>query len=194
MAAPKKTRQVPYSKILLASKRLVLRPYKVSDFKGCKASHDGRIIPVNKYDEPVPTPSSNGLMEFKERIKRQRINGKDGRHFIFGVFDKRSGAYLGQIDIFTISRELRWGNLGYHIQNQYFGKGYASEASKLALAVAFKQLGFHRIEAAMELDNKVSQKVALRAGLIFEGVRKKFFPDDGGVDMKVFATNAIDHR
>jgi ribosomal-protein-alanine N-acetyltransferase len=187
-------RQVPYSKILLSSKRLVLRPYRVSDFKRCKASHNGRVTSENKYDEPVPTPASNGLIEFKERLKRQRINGKDEHHFIFGVFDKKSEMYLGQIDIFTINRQLQWGNLGYHIQNQYFGKGYASEASKLALTMAFKHLGFHRIEAAMELDNKASEKVALRAGLIFEGVRKKFCPDDGGVDMKVFAANAIDYR
>lgn len=142
----------------------------------------------------MATPASKDLIEFKGRLERQRTNGKDGDHFIFGVFDKKAGTYLGQIDIFTINRQLQWGNLGYHIQNQYFGKGYATEANKLALKVAFKQLGYHRIEAAMELDNKASQKVARRAGLVFEGVRKKFFPEDGGVDMKVFATNAIDYR
>lgn len=194
MGSSRKLGKIPYSKILLSSNRLVLRPYRVSDFKRCKTSHNSRIATENKYDTPIPTPASKDLIEFKERLKRQRINGKDGHLFIFGVFDKKSEKYLGQIDIFTINSQLQWGNLGDHIQNQYFGKGYATEASKLALTMAFKHLGFHRIEAAMELDNKASQKVALRAGLIFEGVRKKFFPDDGGVDMKVFAANAIDFR
>ena len=93
-----------------------------------------------------------------------------------------------------INSQLRWANLGYNIQNQYRNQGYATEASKLGLKIAFEVLNFHRLEAAAELRNKPSQKVALKAGLKREGVRKKFFPDNGGTDMVVFAQNAIDYK
>lgn len=36
-------------------------------------------------------------------------------------------------------------------------QSYATEAAKLGLIVAFKELSFHRIEAGVELSNKASQ-------------------------------------
>lgn len=194
MKKTRKKRITPYSKIKIVGPRLKLRPYKFSDLKTLGASHEQRISKVNRFDEPVSAAKETDPKKFKERVLRYRRIAKEGHQFIFGVFDKKSGVYVGQVDFFVINKQLRWGNLGYHIQNQYFGKGYATEAAKLGLAAAFTKMDFHRIEAATEPTNKASQKVARRAGLLPEGKRKKFFPDDGGVDMIVFATNAIDHR
>ena len=71
-------------------------------------------------------------------------------------------------------------------------KGFATEAVKASLEIGFNQIEFHRIEAGCEQSNKASIKVAKRVGLIREGVRKKFFPQDGGLDMVFFAQNAFD--
>jgi ribosomal-protein-alanine N-acetyltransferase len=184
----------PYKKIHLLSKRLELRPYWFSDFKIVQKSHKNRVATVDKFDVPIPTSKESDYQKYKERLNRQRSHGKDELHFIFGVFDKKNGLYIGQIDLFTINKQLRWGNIGYHIQNQFYRRGYATEAGKLGLKAAFKFLGFHRVEAAMELDNKGSQQVAIKIGLKFEGKRIKFFPDKGGLDMNVYATNAIDYK
>jgi RimJ/RimL family protein N-acetyltransferase len=193
MKIAKKTKPLSYLKINLIGKRLILRPYKFSDFKKCKASHVARLPSSNKFDKPIGAGKELNYEKFKVRVQRFRVLGVNRHHFIFGVFDKHSEVYIGQIDLLMINQEIRWGNLGYHIQNQYYGKGYATEASILALKVAFKLLDFHRIEAAMELDNLASEKVAKNIGLEFEGKRKKFFPNDGGIDMNVYATNAIDY-
>lgn len=138
----------PYKKIRLLSKRLELRPYRFADFKSLQESHKNRVAPVDKFDEPIPTSKEPDYGKHKARITRHRSHGKDEHHFIFGVFDRKSGVYIGQIDFFTINKQLRWGNIGYHIQNQYYGNGYATEAGSLALKAAFKFLGFHRIEAS----------------------------------------------
>ncbi len=189
----KSKKTVSYSKIDVVGPCLRLRPYKFSDFKILKTSHELRISKVNAFDEPVAAARSLDSQKFKERVLRYRRNAKEGRHYAFGVFDKKSGVFVGQIDFLVINEQLRWGNLGYHIQNQHFGQGYATEAASLGLAIAFEKLNFHRIEAATEPANKASQKVARRAGLLFEGKRRKFFPDDGGIDMLVFGANAIDY-
>jgi [ribosomal protein S5]-alanine N-acetyltransferase len=149
---------------------------------------------VDNFDAPVPAGKEPSSKKFEERVQRYRASGKARDIFVFGIFDRRSDAYLGQIDLFMLNSRLRWGNIGYHVQNLHYGQGYASEAAALALRAAFKQLDFHRIEAAMESKNRASKKVAINIGLKFEGVRKKFFPDDGGIDMAVYAANAVDHK
>ena len=183
-----------YSTIQESGKRLVLRPYKLSDFKALRLSFNERMPSIDKFDEPVAASKETDYAKFRDRVQRYRRIAKEGHHYVFGAFDKKSGAFIGQVDFFVLNKQLRWTNLGYNIQNQYRNKGYATEASKLGLKIAFQKLNFHRVEAATELGNRASQKVALKAGLVKEGKRIKFFPDDGGVDMLVFGQNAIDYK
>lgn len=182
-----------YSTIYAIGKRLVVRPYKISDFKALLRSFYERFPKIDRFDEPVAATKEASLTSFKERVQRCRRIAKEGSQYVFGVFEKKSGAFIGQVDFFVLNKKLRWANLGYNIQNQYRNKGYATEASKVGLRIAFEKLKFHRVEAATELSNKASQKVALRAGLVREGIRRKFFPDDSGIDMVVFGQNAIDY-
>gem|GEM_PF-4813737 len=56
---------------------------------------------------------------------------------MFGIFLRSTGEFIGNSNLFTINWGNRWANLGYHIQNQHFGNGYAMEA-----AVAVAHYGF----------------------------------------------------
>jgi len=136
----------PYSKIQKVGPRLKLRSYNFSDFRILKASHEQRSLKLNRFDEPISAAKETDYRKFKDRVMRYRRVAKEGRQFVFGIFEKKSGVYIGQIDFFVINKQLRWANLGYHIQNQYFGKGFATEAAKLGLAIAFRKLNLHRIE------------------------------------------------
>jgi len=187
-------KQTPYLDTQASGKRLVLRPYKVSDFKSLRLSFERRLPAIDRFDKPIASTKEPDTKKFKERVQRYRRLGKEGHQFFFGAFDKKTGEFIGQIDLFVINNQLRWINLGYIIQNQYRNKGYATEVAKLGLRIAFKQLNFHHVEAAIELANKASQKVALNAGLVKEGKRIKFFPDNGGIDMIVFGQNRIDYK
>lgn len=194
MTKAKRAKTVRYSAIEAEGQRLVLRSYKVSDFQALRRSCEGRLPKVDRFDDPVPISKDADRVKLKQRIQRHREKAKAGEHFIFGAFDKKTGEYIGQIDFALINAYLRWANLGYVIQNQYRKRGYATEAALLGLRVAFEKLNFHRVEAATEPANKASRKVAINVGLVPEGKRIKFFPDKGGIDMVVFAQNAIDYR
>ena len=187
-------KRIPHSKIIMHGKSLTLRAYKFSDFKNCRASHLSRLPSKNKFDVPISVSKDSSYDKYKERVTRYRSRAKNNQHYVFGLFDKKTNAHIGHVDLLVINQQIRWGNLGYHIQNQYFGNGYATEGCILALKAAFTFLNFHRIEASMEIDNKASRKVAKGLGLDFEGRRKKFFPEDGGIDMWVYATNALDYN
>lgn len=63
--------------------------------------------------------------------------------------------------------------LGYSLNPEYWGNGYATEASFKALEWGFKELGLSRIECTMYTNNERSKKVVERLHFNFEGVRKK---------------------
>lgn len=183
-----------YSQIKQVGKTVVVRPYQYSDFSNCVAARKGRQLKVNEFDSVVPPSKDKDKVSFTERVKRYRRLAREQHQFVFGVFTKESGEFVGQVDLMVINKQLRWGNLGYQIHNQFWGKGYATEAAKLALKVAFRNLKFHRIEAGVEPRNTASLKVAKKVGLVLEGLRKKFFPDKGGIDLIFFGANAIDFK
>lgn len=189
-----KVEKLKSPRINASTKRLVIRPYKATDFKVCQASHTNRHKPRNRFDQPIVTASISDLDKFKSRIKIQKEHAKKGYHYVFGVFLKRTGELVGQIDFFVLNKQMRWANFGYHIQNQYFRQGFGRECALKAIEIAMQQINFYRIEAAIEPENRKSIALARKLPLRFEGKRKNFFPDNGGIDMVVFATNQIDYN
>jgi ribosomal-protein-alanine N-acetyltransferase len=183
-----------YVDLSIKSKRLVVRPFRQSDFESWKRAYLEQEPKKNRFDsDPLPRASLTPGA-FKKRLKMYQQKSALLSMFKFGIFFRLSGELVGSLDLTIFDRKVRWANLGYHIQNQYWNQGFATEAAKLALQIGFGPLHLHRIEASCELENKASARVALKAGLVKEGVRKKFFSMNGGIDLLVFAQNAIDYR
>lgn len=174
--------------ILVQTKRLQVRPYKKSDFLHCVAAQKQNP----KAKDKIRICVAKNQKEFSKIVEEFHDHAQKSRIFVFGVFNRKTQEHLGQVDLFVINKQLKWLNLGYHFHEHQQGKGYATEASKVALSIAFKKLKFHRVEAGAEKKNKVSLRVAQKIGMKFEGKRRKFFPDNGGVDLEFYATNAID--
>lgn len=177
----------------LSEKKVIVRAYKLTDFTRCRSAGELRLANINQFDEEAQILKKTTYVGFAKLVRRFREDWRKKRLFVLGVFDRASGDHVGQVDIFVINERLRWVNLGYQIHNHHWSKGYATEAAQLTLNFAFKVLKFHRVEAAAETNNKASLQVAKRTGMKFEGIRKKFFSDNGGLDMAVYAANAIDY-
>ncbi|NEQ97380.1 MAG: GNAT family N-acetyltransferase, partial [Cyanothece sp. SIO2G6] len=61
----------------------------------------------------------------------------------------------------------------------YWRQGFGREAVKAALIGGFEHLGYHRIEAAINLDNHPSIALAQSVGLQQECVRRGFYYENG---------------
>jgi len=72
------------------------------------------------------------------------------------------------------------GELGYFIDEKYWGKGIASRAVKLAEAIGFRKLKLKRIEILMQPENIASVKVAIKNGYKKEGLMRKAVKDRNG--------------
>lgn len=64
------------------------------------------------------------------------------------------------------------GELGYVLNPDYHGKGYATEAAQRVLRFGFEVLELHRIEAKFIKGNEASLHVMEKLGMQFEGYRR----------------------
>lgn len=62
------------------------------------------------------------------------------------------------------------GKLGYAVAAKEWGRGYATDAARALVTYAFKELGLHRVTAAIGPDNAASIAVVQQLGFTREGV------------------------
>lgn len=189
------------------TQRLIVRPYTIDDFAACKESLKQRLPDASPFDRACRLSACRDIEEFEEIIKTQESNREQGHLYNWGLFLRGSGEnagameagakevggeYVGDVNLLTINKQLKWGNLGILLQNQFHGKGLGKEACLAAIAMGFNELGYHRIETGTDPANAPAIRLITSLGLVEEGIRRKFFPEPESKDMLFFATNAID--
>lgn len=99
-------------------------------------------------------------------IKKYIEQTNDGIHnFMFGIFLKEKDEHIGNIKIGGIDQIHRFGNIGILIGNkQMWGKGYGTEAIKLATQYAFNELDLHKLIAGIYSNNRGSYNAFMKAG------------------------------
>jgi RimJ/RimL family protein N-acetyltransferase len=76
---------------------------------------------------------------------------------------------IGSIELEVVSFEHRRGEIGYVLAREWWGLGYASEATRRLLAFGFDQLGLHKISATCDPENRASVAVLMKNGMHQEG-------------------------
>ena len=139
------------------TERLILRPQHKSDYKSWYAGFVGRLPKQHPYDTGKLNMNSCDSAWFSELCTHHQELAKKDWVYIFGIFERDTNRHLGNIDLATIRRkDNQWANLGYSIHNQYQRRGYGKEATQAAIICGFQDLNYHRIEAAINLDNSAS--------------------------------------
>jgi RimJ/RimL family protein N-acetyltransferase len=129
---------------------------------------------------------------FKKSVLRDRLRGGKRTHYVLGLFERKTDRFVGLLDMYLFNHELKWANLGYHIQNQYWGLAYAPEACRSLMKFAFKYLNIHRIEASMLTGNIASLQLVKKLDMVYEGTMNIFFPGEKTGELKVYAMNVFD--
>ena len=166
-------------KLTITTKRLILRPQQPEDYQLWYEGYASRQLDMTGCDRDW----------FIELCHKHQKLALEDRCYIFGVFCQSSERHLGNIDLSTIRREENyWANLGYSIHNPYRRQGFAKEAVKASLMAGFQQLDYHRIEAAINLDNYASIALAKSVGMKQECIRRGFYyENDRWVDRIIYA-------
>lgn len=111
------------------------------------------------------------------------------REFSFGIYEKGSEKLIGHISLYAIKRmPYSSAFVGYSMDQQFVGRGIATEAVKLVMELAFVSLKLHRVEAYIAPGNVASIRVIEKAGFIKEGLlRKLLFINGDWIDHYMYA-------
>jgi RimJ/RimL family protein N-acetyltransferase len=88
-----------------------------------------------------------------------------GDALCLGVELGGTGRLIGDVMLLWHSERLRHGEIGYVLNPEYAGAGYATEAAHVLLHLAFDQLGLHRVTACIVPGNDASTRLAQRLGM-----------------------------
>jgi RimJ/RimL family protein N-acetyltransferase len=89
----------------------------------------------------------------------------EGQALTLGVEVAATGELVGDVVLFWHSRLHRGGELGYMLNPDFSGHGYATEAASAMLRLGFEELGLHRIIARIDERNESSARLARRLGM-----------------------------
>lgn len=121
------------------------------------------------------------------RTAIEQIGCTDRKYYFFIIKDKVTNAHVGEIG-YTVLDFTPAGNhveVGYFIRDKYWGMGYTTEAFKEIIRFAFEENDVVRILCGCLKENKASERVMQKCGLIKEAEFKEYQWHDGNFKDRV---------
>ncbi len=78
---------------------------------------------------------------------------------------EHDGVFVGEVGLGTLSTQHRGFEVGYVFLPEFQGLGFATEATRAMIDVAFRDLKAHRVIARLDARNTASRHVLERLGL-----------------------------
>ncbi|MBN4078548.1 GNAT family N-acetyltransferase [Gammaproteobacteria bacterium AH-315-C21] len=144
----------------LNTQRLLLRPLSLAD--SAKIQELAGNWAVAKTTLSIPHPYRYGMAEKWILSLEGAWNTRSG--LAFGVLLKTDQEIIGVVSLVSISDKKA--ELGYWIGEQYWGKGYCTEATEALMRLASKQLQITNFVAEHLTENPASGKVMLKLGMV----------------------------
>ena len=97
--------------------------------------------------------------------------------------ERRSdGQLIGLIGLDSLDARHESAELGFLVDERYWGHGYASEAAAVVLLFGFESLKLNRVYARHLVSNTASARVLRKVGMKREGLLREFARKDNGFE------------
>ncbi|WP_282940238.1 GNAT family protein [Paenibacillus sp. RC67] len=170
--------------IILAGSRIYLRELKFTDWTDVHAyaSQESvcRFQAWGPNEEEQSQLFVKQAMEDAEQLPRTR--------YVFAIMERATEKMVGSGEFNIRSVTDKSGEIGYIVNPEYWGQGFATESAKLLVDFGFKEFQMHRIYATCDPRNVGSSKVLFKIGMTQEGrLRDAMLIKDGWRDSFVFS-------
>jgi len=146
---------------MIATERLTLRPWREADRAPFAAMNADPAV-MEFMPARLTRAESDAIVDRFSAMLEAR-----GMTF-FALEENASGAFVGAVGLFPVG-QLPFApavEIGWRLRPESWGRGYASEAARAALAQGFGPLGLDEIVAYTAAPNLRSQRVMERIGMV----------------------------
>jgi [ribosomal protein S5]-alanine N-acetyltransferase len=176
--------------LILETNRLILRPLELSDAQ--ELFELNKNPNVHKYLWKKPEEVIDESIKVIEYVQRQYAENNIGR---YATILKETGEFIGWTGIKFVNDHIENGNTnfydyGYRLNEKFWNKGYATEASKAWLNYGFNEMKIDRINAYTHAQNGASNHVLQKVGMKF----MENYPDTNGIIWKWWQIENTDFR
>jgi RimJ/RimL family protein N-acetyltransferase len=178
----------------LRGERVLVRPYRESD----AADLYEAIAESREHLRPwLPFADQHQTVdESRDVIRRGMARWLLREDMMVGLWDARTGRYVGSSGLHPRDWEAGVFEIGYWIRRSAEGRGYVTEAVRLQTDFAFEWLGANRVFIRCDARNMRSAAVPRRLGFTQEALLRNDMRDPAGElrDTLVFALIPSDPR
>jgi RimJ/RimL family protein N-acetyltransferase len=153
----------------IETERLLLRPIDPTNDLAAMHAYLSRAD-VCRYIPTVPLPRDRFAARLADPERTRTVLTAEGQRISLAIVVQETGRLVGDIMLFWHSAEHRSGEVGYVVDPEFQGLGYATEAVRAMLAVGFDGVGLRRITGRIDARNPASGAVLRKAGMRQEAV------------------------
>ena len=146
----------------LQTERLLLRAFHEDDYDALYAIQSredvGRYLPWGPRDEDAVRAA------LELRLSATSLDN-DGDRLALAVVLAATAELIGECLLILTSRAHRQGEIGFGLHPDHQGRGYAAEAGRELLRIAFEELDLHRMVGRLDARNEASARLMERLGM-----------------------------
>ena len=149
--------------ITLRTERLVLRPLSETDLDAVHRISNEPLVRLYLWDdEPVSMGQIEGT--FAQSVREFAEKGLG----LFGICLRGEANLLGLCGFRSLENtdEIE---LAYQLSQEWWGRGFATEAARACLHHVFEEVGLERVMAGVEPQNVSSKRVLQKLGMRYVG-------------------------
>lgn len=154
----------------LRTERLVLRPFQAGDEAGMAEAW---------ADEDYASMLLTGTQNAAEVAEMVRRRSEPGDGLFVGLVVEHDGEVVGDSILILQGTGLSEGEIGWTVVPRHAGRGYATEAARAVLRMAFEHYGLRRVVANLDARNDRSAALCERLGMRRETHRRGDFWSKG---------------
>ncbi|MFI7603966.1 GNAT family N-acetyltransferase [Micromonospora sp. NPDC049366] len=147
----------------IRTERLHLRTFHIDDVDALLTYYgDPRVA---RY-----IPWEPWTREFAAEMVGRRVNytGITGPESRLALVAEHEGEVVGDVILWPADETLSRGEVGWAFHPSVAGRGFATEAARALIRVAFEEYGMHRLIAHVDARNEASARLCERVGMVRE--------------------------
>lgn len=158
----------------IETKQLILRAFQLTDAKDVQRLAGN--YELYKTTLHIPHPYEDGFAE--SWIELHEADFTERSFLTLAIVQKSDNQLVGCVS-FGMSLKRQLGEIGYWIGQEYWGKGYGTQASRVVMDYAFANMNANKIIGRHFAGNPASGKIMKNCGMTMEGLLRQDQVKDG---------------